>query len=569
MKQSLILVPTLKEDPSGAEALSHKLLVRAGYIRQVSAGMYSYLPIAYRVLSKIETIIREEMVNTGAQEMLMPDVLPADLWIQSGRYETYGPELFKFKNRHDTDFILGPTHEETFAQLIRDSIKSYKQLPLSLYQIQSKYRDEDRPRYGLLRSREFIMKDAYSFAADEADLDKAFDLMEAAYIKIFDRIGLNYRVIIGDGGAMGGSDSKEFSALAAVGEDTIVYSDESDYSANLEMATTIIEDVKNDETPAELEKIATPGIKNIDDLVGFLKVTPAETMKSILYVADEVPVMVLVRGDYEVNEVKVKNFLNADFFDKANDEQAEEFLGANFGSLGPVGISSDVKVLADVRVANMVNTSAGADEDGYHYINVNINRDFTPDHIGDFSIVKEGEPSPDGKGHLKFTRGIEIGHIFKLGTRYSESFGANVLDQGGRSVPVIMGSYGIGISRLLSAISEQNADENGLIWPAAIAPFDVHVIPVNVKKDDQRNLADQIEETLTQAGLSVLVDDRKERAGVKFADSDLMGLPIRVTVGKRAAEGIVEIKVRKTGESVEVAATDVLKTITELQKTIA
>lgn len=569
MKQSLILVPTLKEDPSGAEALSHKLLVRAGYIRQVSAGMYSYLPMAYRVLSKIETIIREEMVNTGAQEMLMPDVLPADLWIQSGRYETYGPELFKFKNRHDTDFILGPTHEETFAQLIRDSIKSYKQLPLSLYQIQSKYRDEDRPRYGLLRSREFIMKDAYSFAADEADLDKAFDLMEAAYIKIFDRIGLNYRVIIGDGGAMGGSDSKEFSAPAAVGEDTIVYSDESDYSANLEMATTIIEDVKNDETPAELEKIATPGIKTIDDLVGFLKVTPAETMKSILYVADEVPVMVLVRGDYEVNEVKVKNFLNADFFDKANDEQAEEFLGANFGSLGPVGISSDVKVLADVRVANMVNTSAGADEDGYHYINVNINRDFTPDHIGDFSIVKEGEPSPDGKGHLKFTRGIEIGHIFKLGTRYSESFGANVLDQGGRSVPVIMGSYGIGISRLLSAISEQNADENGLIWPAAIAPFDVHVIPVNVKKDDQRNLADQIEETLTQAGVSVLVDDRKERAGVKFADSDLMGLPIRVTVGKRAAEGIVEIKVRKTGESVEVAATDVLKTITELQKTIA
>lgn len=551
MKQSKILVPTLKETPKGAEALSHKMLVRAGYIKQISAGMYAYLPLAYRVLTKIETIVRQEMEKTSAHEMLMPDVLPAELWKESGRYETYGPELFKFKNRHDTDFILGPTHEETFTELIRDSIKSYKQLPLVLYQIQNKYRDEDRPRYGLLRSREFIMKDAYSFAANEADLDDAYRAMEKAYRTIFDRIGLKYRVIIGDGGAMGGSDSKEFSAMAAVGEDTIVYSDESDYFANLEMAKSKVNDEPSTEAEADLKKVATPNVKSIDEVADFLGVSTKKTIKSMLYIADEKPVLVLVRGDYDVNDVKLKNYLKADFLDLATDEQAVKFLKADFGSLGPVGVSDDVRILADTRVGNMKNAVVGADEDGYHYVNANLNRDFRIDAVDDFVVVKEGELSPDGKGKLKFTRGIEIGHIFKLGTRYSKSLNANVLDENGRSIPVIMGSYGIGISRLLSAISEQNADENGLVWPVAVAPYTVHVIPINVKKEVQMNLANQIEEQLTENGIEVLVDDRRERPGVKFADSDLLGIPLRITVGKKADEGIVEIKIRKNGETVE------------------
>lgn len=568
MKQSKILIPTLKETPKGAEALSHKMLVRAGYIKQISAGMYAYLPLAYRVLRKIETIVREEMEKTSAHEMLMPDVLPADLWRESGRYDTYGPELFKFKNRHDTDFILGPTHEETFTELIRDSVKSYKQLPLVLYQIQNKYRDEDRPRYGLLRSREFIMKDAYSFAANEGDLDVAYRDMEKAYRQIFDRMGLKYRVIIGDGGAMGGSDSKEFSAMAAVGEDTIVYSDKSDYYANLEMAKAKVTDEPSTEAEESLKKVETPNVKSIDEVADFLKVSPQKTIKSMLYMAEDKPVLVLVRGDYDVNDVKVKNYLKADFLELATDEQAQKYLGANFGSLGPVGVSEDVKVLADLRVKNVKNAVVGADTDGYHYMNANEGRDFRVDEVDDFVVVKEGELSPDGKGTLKFTRGIEIGHIFKLGTRYSKSLNANILDENGRSIPVIMGSYGIGISRLLSAISEQNADENGLVWPVSVAPYAVHVIPVNAKKAVQMDLANQIESKLTQSGLDVLVDDRKERAGVKFADSDLMGIPLRITIGKKAEDGIVEIKIRQNGETVESKVEELSETVKILLKNL-
>lgn len=568
MKQSKILVPTLKETPKGAEALSHKMLVRAGYIKQISAGMYAYLPLAYRVLTKIENIVRQEMAKTSAHEMLMPDILPADLWKESGRYETYGPELFKFKNRHDTDFILGPTHEETFTELIRDSIKSYKQLPLILYQIQNKYRDEDRPRYGLLRSREFIMKDAYSFAAKEADLDQAYRAMENAYRKIFDRMGLKYRVIIGNGGAMGGSDSKEFSAMAAVGEDTIVYSDESDYFANLEMATSKVTDEPSTEADEALKKVATPNAKSIDEVAKLLGVSPKKTIKSMLYMADDQPILVLVRGDYDVNDVKLKNYLKADFLNLATDDQARDYLKADFGSLGPIGVDKEVRILADTRVANMKNAVVGADENGYHYINANADRDFKIDDVADLVVVKEGELSPDGKGKLKFTRGIEIGHIFKLGTRYSKSLNATILDENGRAIPVIMGSYGIGISRLLSAISEQNADENGLVWPVSVAPFTVHVIPVNVKKEVQMTLADQIEQQLTANGLEVLVDDRKERPGVKFADSDLMGIPLRITIGKKADEGIVEIKIRKNGETVESKVEELSETIKILLKNL-
>lgn len=568
MKQSQLLIPTLKEVPNDAEALSHQMMLRAGYIRQVTAGMYAYLPLAFRVLTNIETIIREEMEKINAVEMLMPAVLPASLWQESGRYETYGPNLFKFKNRHDSDFILAPTHEETFTMLVRDAIKSYKRLPLVMYQIQPKYRDEDRPRYGLLRGREFIMKDAYSFSLNDEDLDRIYDQMEQAYENIFDRIGLNYRAIVGDGGAMGGKDSKEFSAIAPVGEDTIVYSDSSDYAANLEMAKSLFVSKKSHAQLADLEKIATPGVHSIAELAEFLDVKPAALVKSMLYIADDQPVMVLVRGDHEVNETKLKNYLNADFLNPATPEDAQKYLGANFGSLGPVGVSEDVKILADQYVGDMVNVAVGADEDEHHYLNANLDRDFRVDAFADLREVQPGDLSPDGSGVLKFTKGIEIGHIFKLGTRYSDALGATVLDEGGRQKPVVMGSYGIGVSRLLSAIAEQQADDKGLVWPRNIAPFDIHLVPVNLKKDDQAQLTSELEEQLTAKGYRILTDDRKERPGVKFADSDLMGIPVRITIGKKAGEGIVEIKIRKTGETVEVIKDEVASTVEILFKAI-
>ncbi|QOP52734.1 proline--tRNA ligase [Levilactobacillus brevis] len=568
MKQSQLLIPTLKEVPNDAEALSHQMMLRAGYIRQVTAGMYAYLPLAFRVLTNIETIIREEMEKINAVEMLMPAVLPASLWQESGRYETYGPNLFKFKNRHDSDFILAPTHEETFTMLVRDAIKSYKRLPLVMYQIQPKYRDEDRPRYGLLRGREFIMKDAYSFSLSDEDLDRIYNQMEQAYENIFDRIGLNYRAIVGDGGAMGGKDSKEFSAIAPVGEDTIVYSDSSDYAANLEMAKSLFVSKKSHAQLADLEKIATPGVHSIAELAEFLDVKPAALVKSMLYIADDQPVMVLVRGDHEVNETKLKNYLNADFLNPATPEDAQKHLGANFGSLGPVGVSEDVKILADQYVGDMVNVAVGADEDEHHYLNANLDRDFRVDAFADLREVQPGDLSPDGSGVLKFTKGIEIGHIFKLGTRYSDALGATVLDEGGRQKPVVMGSYGIGVSRLLSAIAEQQADDKGLVWPRNIAPFDIHLVPVNLKKDDQAQLTSELEEQLTAKGYRILTDDRKERPGVKFADSDLMGIPVRITIGKKAGEGIVEIKIRKTGETVEVIKDEVASTVEILFKDI-
>ncbi|MCG0685922.1 proline--tRNA ligase [Lactiplantibacillus plantarum subsp. plantarum] len=568
MKQSKLLIPTLKEVPNDAEALSHQMMLRAGYIRQISAGMYAYLPLAYRVLTNIEKIIRQEMEKIDAAEMLVPAVIPAELWKATGRYETYGPELFKLKNRHDREFILGPTHEETFTSIVRDEIKSYKRLPLTLYQIQAKYRDEDRPRYGLLRGREFIMKDAYSFHADEASLDDTFQDMAQAYQNIFERVGLKFRSIIGDGGAMGGKDSREYSAIAPVGEDTIVYSDASDYAANLEMARSLYVPKKSHASLKDMEKIDTPGVGTIDELAEFLKVGADQLVKSILFIADDQPVMALVRGDHEVNDVKLKNYLDADFLEMATPEQAQQYLGASFGSLGPVNVHDDVKIVADQYVKDMVNITVGANEDGHHFTNVNPERDFHAEAYVDIRFVQEGELSPDGAGVLKFTKGIEIGHIFKLGTRYSKDLHAEVLDANGRNIPVIMGCYGIGVSRLLSAIAEQRADENGLIWPKAIAPFDVHVIPVNPKKADQVEVADQVEAQLEAAGYNVLYDDRKERPGVKFADSDLMGIPARITIGKKASEGIVEIKLRQTGETLEVKQEEIANNLAVLLKNI-
>lgn len=569
MKQSKVLIPTKKEAPSDAEALSHKMMIRAGYIYQVSAGVWSYLPLAYRVIRKVENIIRDEMDKAGAVEMLMPGLLPADLWKESGRYESYGDNLFKLKDRRDRDFILGPTHEETFTEVLRDSIKSYKKLPLVVYQLQDKFRDEDRPRYGILRGKEFEMLDGYSFSADQEGLDEAYNNQAKAYRNIFDRIGLNYKVILADSGTMGGKNSQEFSAPAEVGEDIIAYTD-GDYAANIEKAESKFTGVQQTAAPAPIEKKATPGAHTVDEAAESLDLDPNQVIKSMLYIAkmseDEYqPVLVLMRGNDEVNDAKVTNALDCEELELATEEDAEKYLNAHPGSLGPVGVGEEVKILADNYVKVLVNMACGANEDGYHYVNANIDRDFRVDQFGDFRNVKEGEIAPDGQP-LKFTPGIEIGHIFKLGTHYSSKLGAQVLDSNGRLTDVIMGSYGIGVTRLLSAVAEQNADENGLVWPDSIAPFDVHVIPVNAKKKDQMAMADKIDQQLTEAGYEVLVDDRKERAGVKFADSDLIGIPIRVTVGKKAQDGIVEIKIRKTGETVEVKQEELVNTVGILLK---
>lgn len=561
MKQSKLLIPTVKEVPSDAEALSHQMMIRAGYIRQVSAGSYAYLPLAYRVLEKVKSIIREELEKIDAVEMLAPIILPAELWKKSGRFETYGQELFKLKNRHGRDFILGPTHEETFTTFIRDDIKSYKKLPLTLYQIQTKYRDEDRPRYGLLRGREFMMKDAYSFHANEESLDEVFHKMEIAYRNIFNRIGLEYREIVGDAGAMGGKDSREFSAIAPVGEDTIAYSDASDYAANLEMATSQYQNLNINEELHDLEKVSTGSAHSIDEVSEALNIDEGRIIKTLVMIADEEPILVLLRGNDELNEVKLANLLGVTEIHEASDEEVVALLGAHVGSVGPMIDDAKVRIFADQYVQQMTNAVIGANEDNYHFINANVNRDFDVTEFSDLRVAKEGELAPDGKGKLTFTKGIEIGHVFKIGTKYSEALDATILDENGRMKPVIMGCYGIGVSRLLSAVAEQQADEYGLVWPEAIAPYDVHVVPVSDRDKNQQTIAAQIEKDLTEAGLQVLVDDRKERAGVKFADSDLIGLPIRVTVGKKSSDGIVEVKIRKTSETLEVRVEELKNTI--------
>ncbi|TWS94624.1 proline--tRNA ligase [Streptococcus sp. sy018] len=611
MKQSKMLIPTLREMPSDAQVISHALMVRAGYVRQVSAGIYAYLPLASRTLEKFKTIMREEFDKIGAVEMEAPALLTADLWRESGRYDTYGADLYRLKNRDQSDFILGPTHEETLTMLVRDSVKSYKQLPLNLYQIQSKYRDEKRPRNGLLRTREFIMKDGYSFHQDYDSLDVTYEDYRKAYEAIYTRAGLDFKAIIGDGGAMGGKDSQEFMAITpdrtdldhwlvldksiasldeiptdvldeikkeltswvVSGEDTIAYSSESDYAANLEMATDSFTPSTKVVAQDEMAKVETPDCKTIDDVAAFLQVAEEQTIKTLLFMADGQPVVALLVGNDQVNDVKLKNHLAADFLEPASVEQAQEVFGASFGSLGPVGLAEDVRIIADRKVQYCYNAVVGANQDGYHLTGVNPERDFKAEYV-DIREVREGELSPDGKGTLKFARGIEIGHIFKLGTRYSASMGANILDENGRSVPMIMGCYGIGVSRILSAVIEQHARlfvsktpkgdfkyAWGINFPKELAPFDVHLITVNVKDDEAQALTDNLEKQLMSAGYDVLTDDRNERVGSKFSDSDLIGLPIRVTVGKKASEGIVEVKIKETGDSIEVHQENLLETL--------
>ena len=616
MKQSQMLIPTLREMPSDAQVISHALMVRAGYVRQVSAGIYAYLPLANRTIEKFKKIMREEFEKIGAVEMLAPALLNADLWRESGRYETYGEDLYKLKNRDKSDFILGPTHEETFTSLVRDAVKSYKQLPLNLYQIQSKYRDEKRPRNGLLRTREFIMKDGYSFHADYEGLDKTYEEYRKAYEVVFTRAGLDFKGIIGDGGAMGGKDSQEFMAITpdrtdldhwvvldksiasideipedvledikkelsswlVSGEDTVAYSTESSYAANLEMASNEYKPSTKVVAQEDVKRVETPNCKSIDEVAAFLNVDDEQTIKTLLFIADKEPVVALLVGNDQVNDVKLKNYLGADFLDPATEEDAVKVFGANFGSLGPVNLPENVRIVADRKVQDVANAVVGANEDGYHLTGVNPGRDFEAEYV-DIREVKEGEISPDGKGVLKFARGIEIGHIFKLGTRYSESMGATILDQNGRAVPIIMGCYGIGVSRILSAVIEQHARlfvsktpkgayrfAWGINFPKELAPFDVHVITVNVKDEEAQALTAKVEAELVEKGYEVLVDDRNERVGSKFSDSDLIGLPIRVTVGKKAADGIVEVKIKATGDTIEVNAENLIETLEILTK---
>lgn len=561
MRQTMTFIPTLKEVPADAEVKSHQLLLRAGFIRQTASGIYSYLPLATLMLRKIETIIREELEAIGAAELLMPALQPAELWQESGRWNDYGPELMRLKDRASRDFALGPTHEEVITALLRDEVKSYKRLPLTLYQIQTKFRDEKRPRFGLLRGREFIMKDAYSFHATSESLDEVYNLMHQAYSNIFTRCGLEFRSVIADSGSIGGNESKEFMALSYIGEDTIAYSDASDYAANTEMAPVLYMEKKSHELEKDLEKVATPDQKSITDIVEFLEVPIEKTMKSMLYQVDDEVIMVLVRGDHEVNDIKIKNALDATNVELVDPAVAVELLGANFGSLGPINVPENMRVFADNAVKDIVNAVVGANEDGFHYINVNPDRDFSVTSYFDLRMIQVGDLSPDGQGVIKFAEGIEVGHIFKLGTKYSEAMNATILDENGRAQPIIMGCYGIGVSRILSAIAEQSNDENGFVWDKQISPFDLHLIPVNMKSEEQVAFAETLYTSLQDAGFSVLIDDRAERAGVKFADADLIGLPIRITVGKKAAEGVVEVKIRKTGEMIEVRQDELLNTL--------
>ncbi|KOY82713.1 proline--tRNA ligase [Lysinibacillus macroides] len=563
MKQSKTFIPTLREVPADAEVKSHKQLLRAGFVRQNTSGVYSYLPLAKRVLSKIETIIREEMEAINSIELLMPSLQSAELWQESGRWEKYGPELMRLKDRHERDFALGPTHEEVITTLVRDEIKSYKKLPLTLYQIQTKFRDEKRPRFGLLRGREFIMKDAYSFHASRESLDETYEDMYRAYSNIFTRLGLNYRAVIADAGSIGGKGTHEFMVLSAIGEDTIAYSDTSDYAANIEMAEVIVDYQPSDAALKEVEKVATPEQKTIEAVSAFLNVEPADVIKSLVFDVDGELVVVLARGDHDINDIKLKNALDADSVELASEAAIRDLLGCGVGSIGPVKLPVDVKVVADHAIKAICNGVAGANEDGFHLVNVNPERDFAVNDYLDIRFIQEGDPSPDGQGTIKFAEGIEVGHIFKLGTTYSEKMNGTFLDEQGKAQPFIMGCYGIGVSRILAAVAEQFQDDNGFTWPIQLAPYDIHVVPVNTKDEAQVALADELYGLLKSYRYDVLLDDRAERAGVKFADADLIGLPVRVTVGKKATEGIVEVKFRQTSETFEWKKEEVIDRLNE------
>lgn len=542
MRLSGLLMPTLRETPAEAEILSHRLMLRAGLIRKLAAGVYSYMPMGLRALKKVENIVREEMDKAGANELLMSALLPAEAYMASGRWDVFGPEMFRLQDRHDRDFCLGPTHEEIFAETVKGAVRSYKQLPLTLYQIQTKYRDERRPRFGVLRSREFIMKDAYSFDLTEEGLDVSYKKMYDAYCRIFDRMGLDYVVVDADSGAMGGSGSQEFMVKSEVGEDVIAHCEACGYTANEEKAECVPDSFEFAENDKPMEKKDTPEAHTIEQLVNFLGVDARNFAKTIIYKIDGKYVAAMVRGDREVNEVKLKNLVGGVDIELAEPFAVREITDAEVGFAGPIGL--EIPVYADHEVMKMHAMVIGANETDKHFINVEPCRDFTPDKVADLRVAVDGDICPRCGKRIDTFHGIEVGHIFKLGTKYAKALGISFSTESGEERTAIMGSYGIGINRCIAAAIEQNSDENGIIWPVSIAPYHVSVIPVNVKDETISSLAEKIYAELLEKGIEAIIDDRDERPGVKFKDCDLTGIPLRITVGKKAGEGIVEYKVR-------------------------
>ena len=568
MLVSKLFMPTQREIPSDAEIVSHQLMLRAGLMRKVASGIYSFLPVGYRAFRKVEAIVREEMDRAGAQELIMPAILPAEIYMSSGRWNKFGPEMFRLQDRSGRQFCLGPTHEEPFTEAVRDNVRSYRQLPVTLYQIQHKYRDEKRPRFGVMRAREFVMKDAYSFDADEAGLDISYKTMHEAYCRIFDRCGLDYILVDADSGAMGGSGSQEFMVKSAVGEDAIAFCPSCSYAANEEKAPCKATEAGEPKALLNVERIATPHVRTIDELMKYMKASSKDFVKTILYSADGKIIAAMVRGDREINETKLTNLLDAAELVLASAADIERVTGAAVGFAGPARLKVDIPVYVDLEVATMTNFIVGANETDYHLKNVNLLRDFRPTKIVDLRTIEPGDPCPVCGGPVETCRGIEVGHIFKLGTKYSDSLGCMFLDKAGQEKLMIMGCYGIGVGRTLAAVIEQHYDENGIIWPLAIAPYQAIVIPTNTTDQTILAIADDIHSQLEKAGVEVLLDDRDERPGVKFKDADLIGIPLRITVGRKAAEGIVEYKERGTGIVSEMTANEAVAKILEMTKGI-
>ena len=548
MKMTNLYAPTLREVPAEAEVPSHQLMLRAGMIRKAAGGVYSYLPLAWRTLRKIEQIVREEMDAKGGQEIAMPIVQPAEIWQQTGRWDVYGDEMFRLKDRHQRDFCLGPTHEEMVTTLVKQDVRSYRQLPLLVYQIQNKYRDEIRPRFGLMRGREFIMKDLYSFDRDTAGLEISYKKMYDAYSQIFSRCGLEFRPVEADPGAIGGSGTHEFMVIADSGEAAIAYCDGCDFAANVEKAELLpLTSVAEAEKP--LETVATPGKKTINDVAGYLSLSADRLIKSLAFITEKAPVLALIRGDHEVNEIKLANLLNVLQLEMAGEKEIQSLFHSEPGYIGPVGLTN-ITIVADASVMNLHNAVCGANEADRHFTNVLPRRDIKPTHVADIRLIREGDPCPRCSSPVKTARGIEVGQVFKLHTKYSQALDATYLDENGQEQLMVMGCYGVGVSRTMAAAIEQHHDADGIIWPASIAPYQVVIVPINTKDEPQMTMAEQIYRELSAVGVEVVLDDREERSGVKFKDADLIGYPLRITVGPKALkENCVELKVRRTKES--------------------
>ncbi len=569
MRTTQILLATLKETPADAEIISHQLMLRAGLIRRVAAGIYNWLPTGIRVLNKVQTLVREEMNRSGAQEVLLPGVHPAELWQESGRWEEYGPELLRIKDRHDREFCLGPTHEEVITALVKNEIRSYRQLPQNFYQIQTKFRDEIRPRFGIMRGREFIMKDAYSFHTSQQSLQETYDVMHKTYCAIFDRLGLEYRPVVADSGSIGGDRSHEFHVLADSGEDAIAFSTESNYAANIVLAEALAPAQKRAEPGEEMKLVETPGLRTIADLVNDFKLPIEKTIKTLVVKASEeceTPVVaLLVRGDHEMNPTKAEKLkLVSTPLTMADEADIRSAIGAGPGSLGPVNLP--IPCIVDRSVAQMSDFGAGANIDDKHYFSINWGRDVELGEVADIRNIIEGDPSPDGEGEVQIARGIEVGHIFQLGTKYSKAMKATVLDESGKAVEMAMGCYGIGVTRVIAAAIEQNHDDKGIIWPASLTPFDVVIVPIGMKKSGRvRQKVQELYDSLLAFGVDVLLDDRDERPGVMFADMELLGIPHRIVIGERGLDkGVAEYFHRNTGEQKDLSFDNLLETLIEM-----